>query len=134
MKSVFAFPALILLTALYCAPAAAAELVAEFRGTASRVTPEFEVQAPWILDWRVTSEGGFELAVDVSLEHAGTSAHEGNVLKTKWPGNGVRLFDMDGRFQFRVHSSFAKWTLRIEQLTPEEAEAYTPRQTPSPLD
>lgn len=99
----------------------------EFSGSSSRNSPEFEIEGPWILDWRVSQDGGFELAVDVSLEAAGTGVHQGSVLKTKHPGNGVRLFEEGGHFYFRVHSSFARWTLRVKALTPEEAAQYTPR-------
>lgn len=97
-----------------------------FSGSESRNTADFEIEAPWVLDWRVTSSGGYEMAVDVSLQTAGTGVHRGNVLKTKRAGNGVRLFDEGGEFYFRVNSSFANWTLRVKALTPEEAAAYTP--------
>lgn len=120
--------ALILLFALCLATTSgAAETVAEFRGSASRNLPDFEVKAPWILDWRITTEGGRNVAVDVSLEQAGTGVHQGSVLKTKYPGNGVRLFNEGGRFYFRVNSSLAQWTLKVVQLTPQEAQDYTPR-------
>ena len=105
----------------------AGEVVDVFTGERSKQTGEFEVKAPWILDWRVTGEYAREMAVDVSLVQAGTYVHEGNVLKTKNPGNGVRLFMEGGRFFFRVDSTLAGWTLRVEQLTPEEAELYTPK-------
>jgi hypothetical protein len=107
--------------------AMAAETILEYKGSASRITPEFEVKAPWILDWRVTTDGNYESAVDVSLEEAGTGVHQGRVLMTKFPGNGVRLFDQGGRFYFRVNSAFATWTLKVQELTPEEAALYTPR-------
>ncbi|KAA9131455.1 hypothetical protein F3N42_09050 [Marinihelvus fidelis] len=125
---------LVTLLALGASTAGAAETVFEFKGSASRNTPEFEVKAPWILDWRITTEGAYESAVDISLEEAGTSAHQGRVLSTKYPGNGVRMFDQDGRFYFRVDSSFSTWTLKVIQLTEEEAEAYTPRERPSAID
>jgi hypothetical protein len=41
--------------------------------------------------------------------------------------NGVRLFHTSGRFKLRISSSLARWTLKIQQLTEEEAELYTPR-------
>ena len=81
----------------------------------------------------VSTDGDYEAAVDVSLESAPMGIHQGNVLKAKYPGNGVKLFNQGGRFQFRVNSLFADWTLRVEQLTPEEAAEYTPRSR-SPLD
>lgn len=106
----------------------AEELVFEHRGSASRNTPEFEVRAPWILDWRISTEGAYESAVDITLEEAGTSIHQGRVLTTKYPGNGVRLFQQSGKFYFRVDSSFATWNLRVIELTEEEAALYTPRE------
>ncbi len=108
--------------------ASAKEVVQVFRGSESRHTAEFEVQAPWIVDWYVTSDGAGMLGVDVSLEEAGTGIHKGSVLVTKWPGNGVRLFDQGGKFYFRVNSTTANWILKVEQLTRAEAEAYTPKE------
>ncbi|MEM1412578.1 MAG: hypothetical protein AAGH19_09490, partial [Pseudomonadota bacterium] len=96
---------LAVLMGLLAGSAVAEELVAEFRGAVSRNTTEFEVQGPWLLDWRVTTEGDRDAAVDVSLERAGLGAHEGLVLRTKYPGNGVRLFHQSGRFYFRVDAS-----------------------------
>jgi hypothetical protein len=100
------------------------ELVREFKGSESRYTGEFEVQAPWILDWRVTSD--VAPAVEVALLQAGTGVFVGSALRTKQTGNGVRLFEESGRFQFRVNSTLASWTLRVEQLTRAEAGQYTP--------
>lgn len=114
------------LAALVAAPAGAAETVFEFKGSASRTTPDFEAQAPWILDWRVATDGMHDSAVEVSLEEAGTGIHQGRVLHTKQPGNGVRMFDQSGEFYFRVNSSFATWTLKVVELTEEEAEDYSP--------
>ncbi len=99
-------------------------MITEFRGSESRYTGEFEVQAPWILDWRVTSD--LAPAVEVTLLQAGTGVFVGSALRTKQTGNGVRLFQEGGRFQFRVNSTLANWTLRVEQLTRAEAEQYTP--------
>ncbi len=105
----------------------ASELIEEFSGERTMQTGEFEVEAPWILDWRVSGDYARDMAVDVSLVEAGTQLHKGNVLKTKSTGNGVRLFQEGGRFFFRVDSTLARWTLKVEQLTPEEAELYTPK-------
>lgn len=107
--------------------AAAAETVREFRGSRSTTTAEFEVQGPWILDWRTITDYPGQMGVDISLLDARTGAFEGAVLKTKWPGNGIRLFEQGGRFQFKVVSNLAEWTLKVEQITRQEAEQYTPR-------
>jgi hypothetical protein len=118
--------ALLLILALPMA-AQAEELVTEFKGSRSTSTLEFEVKAPWIMDWRLTGDGNQVSAVDVSLFDAGTGVHEGMVLRRKMPGNGVRMFDQSGRFYFRIDATLMEWTLKVIQLTEEEAEAYTPK-------
>ena len=105
----------------------AGDLVREFRGSRSATTVEFEVRAPWILDWRTATDFPGQMAVEITLVEAGTGTHQGLVLETKWPGNGVRLFDEGGKYQFKVLSNLARWTLKIEQLTRAEAEQYTPK-------
>lgn len=108
--------------------AVAETVVMEFKGSASRNTPEFEVSAPWVLEWRVSTEGAYQAAVEISLLEAGTGVHQGRVLMTKYPGSGVKLFeDYSGKYYFRVDSSFVTWTLKVIELTEEEAEQYTPR-------
>ena len=79
----------------------ARELIREFRGSRSTTTAQFEVRAPWILDWRVRGEYPGTMAVEVSLVEAGTGVHQGTVLRTKWRSNGVRLFDQSGTYQYR---------------------------------
>lgn len=116
------------LTPIYSSTTFAGEVIAEFRGERTKQTREFEVKGPWILDWRISGEYAREMAVDVTLIEAGTQRHVGNVLKTKWTGNGVRLFEESGRFFFRVDSTLSDWTLKVEQLTREEAELYTPKE------
>lgn len=50
----------------------AAERIKEFRGSRNTDTLEFEVRAPWILDWRVVTDYPGQMAVDIS---AGRGAH-----------------------------------------------------------
>ena len=104
-----------------------AQLVREFRGTNNSTTPSFTVEAPWILDWRLDGDYDQLVALEVTLVEATTGRHVGQVLHTKRKGNGVRLFKQGGTYQLRVSGSLARWTLKIQQLTPEEAELYTPR-------
>ena len=105
----------------------AAQLVREFRGSDDSTTPAFTVEAPWILDWRLDGDYDQLVALDVTLVEAKTGRHIGQVLHTKRKGNGVRLFNKGGTYQLRVSGSLARWTLKVQQLTPEEAELYTPR-------
>ena len=104
-----------------------AQLVREFRGTDNSTTPPFTVEAPWLLDWRLDGDYDQLVALEVTLVEARTGRHVGQVLHTKRKGNGVRLFQQGGTYQLRVSGSLARWTLKIQQLTPEEAELYTPK-------
>ena len=105
----------------------AAQLVREFRGSTNSTTPAFTVEAPWILDWRLDGDYDQLVALDVTLVEAKTGRHIGQVLHTKRKGNGVRLFNQGGTYQLRVSGSLARWTLKVQQLTPDEAELYTPK-------
>ena len=103
------------------------ELVRKFTGSGSGATAEFEVEAPWLLDWRVNSEYPQMLGIEVSLVDATFGTHEGYALKTKQAGNGVRLFDEGGRYYLKVDATMANWIFKIQQLTKAEAELYTPK-------
>ena len=120
----------ILLTALLlttCCGALAAETIKEFRGTGNSTTSIFTVDSPWLLDWRL--DGDFEslVALDITLVEAHTGRHVGRVLHTKRKGNGLKLFNYAGQYQLRISSTLARWTLKVQQIEPEEAELYTPR-------
>ena len=120
---------LTLLVPLICAVATVAqagEVVRQFSGDRSKETVEFEVEAPWLIDWRVNSEFPSSMGISVVLRNA-SGAYEGLVVKTKAPGNGVRLMQESGRYSFKVDATVANWTLKVEQLTPAEAELYTPK-------
>ena len=119
----------VFLTLLAAGPQAdSAELIREFKGRGATTTAEFEVQAPWILDWRVNSEYQKSMKIEVHLVDGVTGFHKGLVLETKYAGNGVRMFNESGRFRFRISATLADWTLKVEQLSREEAKLYTPRQ------
>lgn len=126
IKSIRIFLALPLLMAVSLAQAA--ELVDRFTGTGSGETGEFEVEAPWILDWVINGDYPQMNAIEVSLIDAASGTHQGYVLKTKEIGNGVRLFEQSGRFRLKVDSAMMRWNFKIEQLTRQEAELYTPVQ------
>ena len=108
-------------------PLAAEELVREFSGERSAETADFEVDAPWLIDWRVNSDYADSMGFDVELVNAAMGDHAGRVVKTKRRGSGLRLVDEGGRFRFKVESALAYWTIKVIQLTPEEAEAYMPK-------
>ena len=113
------------------APLNAAELVREFKGTGNSTTAEFTVESPWILDWRLDSDYDYRIALDIVLVDAKTGRFVGGVKSGRknitYRGNGVRLFQTGGRYKLRISSSLARWSIKIEQLSEEEAELYTPR-------
>ena len=120
---------LIFVTLAACTAASAlqaGELVRQFSGDRSKETVEFEVEAPWLIDWRVNSEFPSSMGISVVLRNA-SGAYEGLVVKTKAPGNGVRLMEQGGRYSFKVDATVANWTLKVEQLSQEEAKLYTPK-------
>ena len=110
-------------------PAGAEQLVREFKGSRTTETAEFEVKAPWLIDWRVNSEFEESMGLAIVLLNATAGTHAGTVVKTKYRGDGLRLMDEGGRFRLKVDAVLANWTIRVIQLTREEAEAYTPKNT-----
>lgn len=109
------------------AVAAAEETVVEFSGTGNRTTAEFQVDAPWILDWIINSDYDKMVSFDLDLVDGKTGVLVGNILRAKALGNGVRMFNTSGTYRFRINASFVRWNLKVKELTPEEAELYTPR-------
>lgn len=131
MKKNLALAAATLFSALIM-PADAAELVREFKGTGNTTTPAFTVESPWILDWRLDSDYEIKIALDIVLIDARTGRFIGGVKSgtrnnVTNRSNGLRLFKTGGRYKLRISSSLARWSIKIKQLTEEEAELYTPR-------
>ncbi len=119
-------------TAMLAMPAEGGQLVREFNGTGNTTTASFTVESPWILDWRLDSDYEMKIALDIVLVDAQTGRFVGGVKSGSRNNvtnrsNGVRLFKTGGRYKLRISSSLARWSIKIEQLTEEEAELYTPR-------
>ena len=102
-------------------------VVREFSGSKGVTTVPFTVDGPWLLDWRLDTDYEHFAALDIALIEAGTGRHLGRVLYTKYRGNGLKLFEDGGTYQLRISSTLARWRVKIEQITPEEVEQYTPR-------
>ncbi len=103
------------------------EIVKEFRGNNSTTTAEFRVDGPWLLDWRLDSDFSNLVALDITLIEARTGRHLGRILHTKRKGNGLKLFNDGGVYQLRISSTLGRWTIKIQQITAEEAPRYTPK-------
>ena len=117
----------VVIVLLVVQPAQAKTRVAEFKGTGNTTTAIFRVESPWLLDWRLDGDFDQMVGLEITLIEAKTSRHVGRVLYTKQRGNGVKLFNSAGLYQLRISSTLARWTVRIEQLSREEAELYTPK-------
>ena len=102
-------------------------LVREFSGNKNTTTAQFTVAGPWLLDWRLDADYEQLVALDIVLIDARTGEHMGRVLHTMYKGNGLKLFKEGGTYQLRISATLARWRVKIEQITPEEAEQYTPR-------
>lgn len=116
------------LSSALCEPLAAAERIAEFRGERSMDTSEFEVQGPFLVDWIVNSDYPQSMGITIALIDAKTGTHAGNIVTTKYRGDGLRLINESGRFRFKVDSSLTTWIIKVDQLSREEAEQYKPKQ------
>lgn len=121
------FALLGLVTFVSISDARAERVVRDFSGSSSRTTPEFEVDGPWLLDWRLNGEFETMMAIDIRLLDGRTGRHLGQVLHTKRRGNGIKLFEDGGIYKLQIDSSLARWQIKIIQITKAEAELYTPR-------
>lgn len=122
------FIPLLLVLALAGAPAEAKTRVAEYSGSGNMTTAIFRVESPWVLDWRLDGDYEQLMGLEITLIEAKTSRHVGRVLYTKHRGNGVKLFHSAGLYQLRISSTLARWSVKIDQLTREEAEQYKPKE------
>jgi hypothetical protein len=116
-----------LLLCAFLSLASAEELIAEYKGDGNTTTLSFTVKAPWILDWRINSNYNKMVSFDLDLIDGTTGVLIGNIKNAKQLGNGVSLFDKGGKYRFRINGSFIRWHLKVKELTPAEAELYTPR-------
>ena len=117
-----------MLFALFASSVGGAGVVREFSGTASTTTADFEVDGPWILDWRANGDFPAMLGFEVSLIDARNGKHVGRVVKiSDRPADGVSLFKDGGRFRIRVESTLARWHIKIEEISEQDAKLYTPK-------
>ena len=109
----------------------AGHLVREFKGTGNTTTAEFSVEAPWIIDWRLDSDYENRIALDMVLVDAKTGNFIGGIKSGT--RNNIRLaatvcdcLTLVVATRFVSVPSLARWSIKVQQLTKEEAELYTP--------
>ncbi len=103
------------------------QTVVEFTGSQNTTTREFEVQGPWILNWRITGNTTGLVGFELMLLDGKTRMHMGTILRTRRTGNGVKLFNEGGSFRFRISAGLANYHLKVEEISEEDAKLYTPR-------
>ena len=118
------FTTLAIIFAGMSGPATAGEVIAEFSGSRNARTATFEVDGPWLLEWRINSDYRMQQAFELNLINAETGFFDSRILQTRRIGSGLKLFRNTGRFRFEVSATFTDWYLTVEQLTEEEAERY----------
>ncbi len=128
------FLSAVLLAAGFAPMANAAKLIKEFKGTGSKTTAEFEVEAPWIIDWRTRGDYPGSMAFVLTLVTSPGGEYVGKVATTKWVDNGVKMFNEGGRYRLQVDVSLMDWTIKVQQLTKKEAETYGVKQPASSTD
>ena len=128
MKTVIHRSTAFLLLLVVAGTAGSDGIVREFSGTSSMTTPDFEVSAPWILDWRVNGDFPAMLGLQVALINAKDGSHVGQVVKvTDRAADGVSLFQQSGRYRIRVDSTLARWSIKIQEISKDDAKLYTPK-------
>ena len=66
--------------------------------------------------------------MEITLIEADSGRHVGRVKWTQSVGNGLRMFKTSGRYRLKITTTHARWKIKIEQLTEEEAKLYTPKE------
>lgn len=128
MRTIVSRAFALVLPILVVSAAGAVGVVREFSGTDSVTTADFEVTAPWIIDWRSNGDFPAMLGFEVSLIDSKTGMHVGQVAKVvERAGNGVSLFGKSGRYRLRINSTLARWHIKVEEISAEDAKLYTPK-------
>jgi hypothetical protein len=117
--------AVVVALTMFSATLCAESTVREFRGKGDATTTIFNVESPWLLDWRLDGDYKAMIAMEIMLIDARNDRLLGRVLFTKHIGNGVKLFQGSGRYKLRISSTLADWTVKIKQITDAEAKHYT---------
>lgn len=121
----------LILLSLGVSSAGGVGIVREFSGTSSMTTADFEVEGPWILDWRANGDFPAMLGFQAWLIDARNGKHLGQVVKiSERPADGVKLFHEGGRYRLRIDSTLARWHIKIEEIRRQDVELYKPKKSP----
>lgn len=114
--------ALSALLAMSCAMAAIAEPPRfTFTGSGTGLTPEFEMDAPWLIDWRADSEFPRVTTIEFRLQDARSGQLLGIINQAEGSARGLKLLDDVGRFRVQVNAEDVSWKIDIMQVSGERA-------------
>jgi hypothetical protein len=83
--------------------------------------PAFTVDGPWLAEWSTTSEYPQLATIEIRLYDADNDEYLGKVAELKGTGNGVKLFESPGTYQFVIVGKFVDWDIRIYEVDAERA-------------
>ncbi len=109
------------LTVFFVAPltVAAAETdvpIAKFSGHNSEQTAEFDVKAPWLVDFEVNSEFP-DLATTVIRLEDDSDQTLGTAAAFRGTGRGLKLFRTSGRYRLDITSETTDWRIEISEIS-----------------
>ena len=94
---------------------------ARLTGSDNGRTVPFTVDGPWLAEWTTTSEQPSLASIEIRLYDADRGEYLGDVVEMKGTGNGVKLFENPGRYEFVIVGTFVSWDIRLEGVDPERA-------------
>ncbi|MGI9263240.1 MAG: hypothetical protein ACR2QR_14435, partial [Woeseiaceae bacterium] len=100
-----------------------AEEMRRLTGQDSAIPAAFEVDGPWILEWRTRSEFPKSASFEMRLRDAATGDHLGMITAIKGLGKGQKLFDESGKFQLVIVATGSEWDILIRQVSAPRAAA-----------
>jgi hypothetical protein len=92
-------------------------------GSGSDRPPPVTIDGPWLMEWSTKSDQPLLASIEIRLYDANSGEYLGKVAELKGTGNGVKLFESPGSYQFVIVGTFVDWDIRIEAVDAERAAA-----------
>ncbi|MEM7611103.1 MAG: hypothetical protein AAF270_05460 [Pseudomonadota bacterium] len=94
----------------------------QFSGTESDSTATFEMNGPWLLDWRAMSDTPLAAMVELRLHDGESGRFLGTIAQLQGTGRGLKLFEQSGTYAIAVSASNVLWEIDISPLDKAQAE------------
>ena len=92
-----------------------------FDGEGNGRTAVFEIDGPWMLDWRLHSAAPSLAVFEMRLHDGGSGDFIGRLIELHGTGNGVKLFEQGGTFQIAIVASHVAWELEVSEVSEDQA-------------